>query len=381
MSKVGLATVLEVSPATLVRALTHLNPMISALIVGEHGIGKSDIVRQVAENLRQKYPEHKWPLFDRRLAQMTEGDIIGVPHVKFMDDNGVTAFLPVDWVKTACEEPCVVLLDELNRAELQITNSAFSLVGARELNGMVLHPMTRVISAINPPSHYQVNEIDKALLDRFVTFFLKSETADWLAWARTVDLDEALIDFIEENPTYLTHDISETGDLEVGPTPRSWHKLNDQLVFAGMPPVDVQGRAIPDLFAVYCNGLIGQAASIQFMKWLKNRESHLTVENVLDDWGKGDKIRKLCARLRHEELLTCVSRLGEHSKKNTWTEEQAERLVDWGTTMLSGEDRVLLFSAVTRSNNIENIMKIHNTALTDQVVDRCNEAKVFGESR
>lgn len=376
----GINTNFEVSPTTLVRALTHLNPMVSALIVGDHGIGKSDIVRQVAENLRIKHPEHNWPLFDRRLAQMTEGDMVGVPHVKFMDEHGVTAFLPVDWVKQACDEPCVVLLDELNRAEPQITNSAFQFVGAREMNGMKLHPLTRVISAINPPTHYQVNEIDKALLDRFVTFFLKSEVADWLAWARSSDLDETLIDFIQENPTYLTHDISKTGDLEVGPTPRSWHKLNDQLVHAEISPSDVQGRAAPDLFAVYCHGLVGTAASIQFLKWLRDRETHLTVEDVLDNWGE-KRVKKLCRRLRHEELLSCVARIGEHSKKNSWTEEQSKRLVDWALDTLSGEDRVLLFSSVTKSGNIENIMKIHNTKLTDQVVDRCNEAKAFGDKR
>ncbi|MHA2020071.1 MAG: AAA family ATPase, partial [Candidatus Thorarchaeota archaeon] len=72
----------------LIAVLKALPPNMSALVEGPHGVGKSHIARQVAEHFG-------FPLIDRRLSQMTEGDMIGLPKVS--DD--VTRFLPVDWFK------------------------------------------------------------------------------------------------------------------------------------------------------------------------------------------------------------------------------------------------------------------------------------------
>ena len=74
------------------------------LIRGRHGIGKSTIVYQYAE-------DRDLPVVERRASQMTEGDLLGLPKV----EGNVTTWLPPEWLATACNEAVVLFLDEVDR--------------------------------------------------------------------------------------------------------------------------------------------------------------------------------------------------------------------------------------------------------------------------
>ena len=141
---------------TFSSTIRHLPANVSVLIRGPHGIGKSHLAERAADDIGL-------PLIDRRLSQMSEGDLVGLPELV----DGVTRFCPPDWYARACREPVILLLDEINRATPELQQGAFQIVLARELNGHKLHPETRVIAAINASAEYQVNEMDPALLDRF----------------------------------------------------------------------------------------------------------------------------------------------------------------------------------------------------------------------
>ena len=90
---------------TFINVAAKLPVETSVLLRGNHGIGKSQVVRQVARGFGL-------PVIDRRLSQMSEGDMIGLPST----DGEVTRFNPPDWFKTACTKPMCLFLDELNRA-------------------------------------------------------------------------------------------------------------------------------------------------------------------------------------------------------------------------------------------------------------------------
>ncbi len=66
------------------------------LLRGRHGVGKSQIVYQVADGLNL-------PVIERRASQMTEGDLVGLPSI----DGDSTTFNPPDWFKYCCDNPCV----------------------------------------------------------------------------------------------------------------------------------------------------------------------------------------------------------------------------------------------------------------------------------
>jgi MoxR-like ATPase len=156
---------------------------VSVLLRGNHGIGKSQVIKQLGRRIKDVLKMPSFETIDRRLSQMTEGDMIGLPST----DGETTRFNPPDWYKRACTMPVLLFLDELNRATPEVMQAAFQIVLDRELNGWKLHPETRVYAAVNDSASYNVNEIDPALLDRFWCIDLSPTHADWLDWARSKD--------------------------------------------------------------------------------------------------------------------------------------------------------------------------------------------------
>ena len=244
---------------TFVQVVTALPNDISVLAKGPTGIGKSHIFHQIGNNLDM-------PVIDRRLSQMTEGDIIGLPELV----DGVTRFAPCDWFVRACKEPVILFFDELNRATLEVQQCAFQIVLDRELNGHKLHKGTRVYAAINEGSEYQVLDMDPALLRRFWTMKLEPTTEDWLAWAKTTnDIPKVASEFIKKFPSHLRH----TGQLEPGkvyPNPASWHRMLVSLTHAGMNPDEIAGKSLPELFYPMCTGFIGSESSVSFTDYVQN---------------------------------------------------------------------------------------------------------------
>jgi hypothetical protein len=76
---------------TVLSVVPQLPAAISVLFRGNHGIGKSQVVAQLRNLIKESDPNlGDFPLIDRRLSQLTEGDIIGLPST----DGEVTRFNP-----------------------------------------------------------------------------------------------------------------------------------------------------------------------------------------------------------------------------------------------------------------------------------------------
>ena len=199
----------------------------SVLLEGLHGIGKSEIVKQYC--IENGY--HYTALF---LSHQEVGDLIGIPVTEMINGENVTLWSKPVWLQRMTEvaskgKHCVLLLDELNRAQTDVLNSALQLVLERQIHEHSLPTVdgikTQVIACINPTSEgdYQVQEIDPALLDRFLKLEVEVDTEGWLNWARENNVNKIVRDFILNNPTKL-HFIPEDQN-DIGPTPRSWAKL------------------------------------------------------------------------------------------------------------------------------------------------------------
>ena len=306
---------------TFISAASVLPADISILAKGPTGIGKSHIFHSLGKKLGLE-------IIDRRLSQMTEGDIIGLPELV----DGVTRFAPVDWFIRACKQPVVLFFDELNRATLEVQQCAFQIVLDRELNGHKLHPGTRVYAAINEGSEYQVLDMDPALLRRFWTVSLEPTTDDWLAWAaQRSDIPGVVAEFIMTHPNFLRH----TGELEPGnvyPNPASWHRLCQSLNHANLNPDDFAGEnSMPDLIYPLCQGFIGEKATIKFISFLQEYAKSFSAQDVADRYPeisqeidkhlnedkKNDLIDKIMFYIsaNHEEMtLTQVENIAAYVK-------------------------------------------------------------------
>ena len=296
---------------TFIKVVTSLPSDISVLAKGPTGIGKSHIFHSIGKTL-------DLPVIDRRLSQMTEGDIIGLPELI----DGVTRFAPVDWLVNACKNPVVLFFDELNRATLEVQQCAFQIVLDRELNGHKLHPETRVYAAINEGSEYQVLDMDPALLRRFWTMALEPTVEDWLMWAsQRNDISKIMQAFVKNYPNFLRH----TGELEPGkvyPNPASWHRLSTSLSYSNMNPDDYVNKNLPEIFYPMCKGFIGDEASIKFVDFIREYELKFSADDVLNHWAekeidilalnedkKNDLIEQIMTHLRDENNELTMSQI------------------------------------------------------------------------
>jgi len=213
---------------------------------------------------------------------MTEGDLLGLPKLK----KSVTSWCPPEWLATACNEPVVLFLDEVDRATLEVRQGIFELCDSRKIAGNALHPDTLIFACVNGGEHgsqYQVGEMDPAELDRYTVFDVEPTVEDWLNWAKG-NISQEIWDFINHNHGHLEH----KGDYEpnkVYPSRRSWERLSQTL--SGM------GDEIESSSVTYqiSQAFIGFEGAVAFNNFLKDYDRQVSIEDLLDD-GKFDLIKK-----------------------------------------------------------------------------------------
>ena len=333
---------------TFVSICPKLPSDIAVLVRGPHGIGKSQLFRQIAKQLGFSEAD----FIDRRLSQMTEGDLLGLPELV----DGVTRFAPPDWYMSACKQPKIILLDEFNRATPEVMQCGFQIVLDHELNGWKLHPQTRVFAAVNASAEYTVNEMDPALLDRFWTIDLEPSVEDWLAWAKTADIDDVIIDFIRQQPRHLRHN----GQIEPGkvyPSQRSWERLDRTLKHAGMAPSEIAGQKPgPDGFYALSMGFVGFEAASALVEFVSNHDAQVSAEDILNGWKKN---RERVLKMSADKQNAVLEKLIDHAEKNTWTGDQADN-VSALVKELGGEMLVSFINKLMGTKRIDNLRAVHS---------------------
>ena len=244
------------------------------MLVGKHGIGKSEILTSYFNSKGMKVVT----LF---LGQMADpGDIIGIPSKVEKQDAGGKAtsrtdFTPPYWFPQD-GQPIVLFLDELNRARPEILQTVMDLTLNRKLAGKALPEGSHVISAVNDGDEYQLTDLDPALVSRFNIYEFKPTVEEWLNWAVSQKLDERVINFIQNNPTWLDGDTKEYRGLEKSADRRAWKHVSDVML-----KVD----DIKDIHKRIIAGIVGAGAAAAFIQSAQQRHA-ITGKDLLLKYDK-----------------------------------------------------------------------------------------------
>lgn len=226
------------------------------MLVGKHGIGKSEI-------LTKYYRTQGLKVVTLFLGQMSDpGDLIGLPYKN--EETSKTEFMPPYWFPTD-GEPVVLFLDELNRARPEILQTIMDLTLNRQLAGRLLPEGSRIISAVNDGEEYQLTDLDPALVSRFNVYEFRPTVPEWLLWASTHGVDERIIAFIQENPKMLDESTDNRLDqgLEKSPDRRAWTKVST---------IIHSERSLHAIHKKVVSGIVGmQAATAFFNSISENR--------------------------------------------------------------------------------------------------------------
>ena len=331
---------------TFISVVPHVTAVRKPVLVrGRHGVGKSQVVYQLASTIGL-------PVVERRASQMTEGDLLGLPST----DGQVTSWNPPEWYKTACDTAVVLFLDEVDRATPEVRQGIFELTDSRKLAGFALHPETLIFAAVNGGEHgeqYQVGEMDPAELDRWTVFDVEPTVEDWLGWAKD-NIHEVVWDFINQNHQHLEH----SDDFEpnkVYPSRRSWDRLSECLSGAGLFE---EGS---DIGVVYnlTNAFVGFEAAVSFRDFVETYERQVTVEDIIDA-GKIGKTESFGIN-DHSALVEKMEAKSVFDQ--VLGESQTQNLADYFLTLPS--EVAMKLWTVLGQGDIENTVALHQATGTD----------------
>ena len=131
---------------------------LNTLLVGSHGVGKTLLTLEEAENMGLTMKYYSSATLD------PWSDLVGIPVP--VDTNGskqLRFIRPAD-----VEDAEILFFDELNRAHPKTINAILEAIQFHSINGVPLPRLKMVWAAINPPDDiYSVNELDPVVIDRF----------------------------------------------------------------------------------------------------------------------------------------------------------------------------------------------------------------------
>jgi hypothetical protein len=292
------------------KILAEKEVQIAPLFVGPMGIGKSDIVKQVTNELGLGF-------IDLRLAQMEPGDLIGIPY----RDGDRTCWAKPEWFPKDGTKG-ILHLDECNRAPNDVRQAVFQLIWDRKLHRFTLPDGWLIVSSINPSSNgeYQVEELDRAFLRRFCVLLLNPTVDSWMGWAnREGKIANDITGFIGTHKDMLFE--PETFELPVKRNPAGWSEVNKCRNKQALPQ---------DLEFEIISGFVGKEAATAFIKYLDaNYERPVNGEEVLNNY-KDVREKILKQRKKSDEMYVTIKQIigiSEAAKK--LTKKQMENLVSF----------------------------------------------------
>ncbi len=270
------------TPSEAISAINTLWPLrLSVMLWGRSGVGKSQIVAQLA---RRREAE----LRDVRLSQKTASDIGGLPALDHQ--NKQTTFYLPDFLPRE-DRPGILFLDELPGAEEQTRIAAYGLILERRVANLTLGDQWRIIAAGNRPEDGAIScDLGTAMNDRLVHLVIEPTAQDWLAWAMGNGVAPEVMAFIQVRPDLLTGTAEMLrADHAITPSPRSWERVSE--VWKNC--IGKREREI-----LIC-GLIGDSTAHEF----------LTIADELKHLASVEKIISMPRRQLHKVIPSTINGL------------------------------------------------------------------------
>ncbi len=176
------------------------------MLEGPTGIGKSQIVGEFTR-------ASGLGLVVLDLSLLEPPDLVGLPVIS----NGRTHYASPSELPTSGHG--VLMLEELNRAEVPVMQPALQLLSARRLHAYELPPGWICVAAVNPEDgDYQVNRLDPALRSRFLQLSVCADRDAWLGWATHTNVHPVIARVVRDHDDAFAH-----------ASPRSWTYASDVL--------------------------------------------------------------------------------------------------------------------------------------------------------
>jgi len=256
-------------PSKLFEALQALiRERVPLHLWGPCGVGKSQIVYQVADDLGYDF-------LDVRAGLLDPVDLRGLPRI--VGDQ--TEWVPPKFLPTSGKG--ILFLDELTSAPQMTQAGCYQLVLDRKLGEYVLPDGWVVVAAGNPASERGVHfSMPRPLRNRFVHLDLEPDLDDWCKWAIKAGVRPEIIAFLRFKPELLlAADV--TSDANAWPTPRSWEMASNVLSGIANRQKTAFLSGASDFEAQLLDGTVGPAATSELVAFLRLFRQLPSIDEIL----------------------------------------------------------------------------------------------------
>lgn len=286
-----LGTAAPIGPAVIELLTLAYRADIPALLIGPHGLGKSEIAAAAAEALGID-------CISRDLSLMEPPDLVGLPKIIEKNGSPATAFLPPEFLPRETGRGGFLLIEEINRAPRYMQACCLELLTRRALNSYVLPKGWTPICCINPKDDgYVVDLLDAALMSRFMQLPVCANINSWAIWADANGIHPKVVEYVTSVPNSLD-------EQQGGSNPRSWTYASRTLQAAG---AELLERS-PDTIVTALNGLIGPVHTTALLRLIYGTEVALKPADLLRDWPAARATMKRWLRQGRLDLLATSMR-------------------------------------------------------------------------
>lgn len=247
---------------------------------GPPGIGKSDIVHQIGEQLNAL-------VIDVRLSLWEPTDVKGIPYFNAELNKMVWAppvELPDEELASQYKH-IVLFLDEMNSAAPAVQAAAYQLILNRKVGTYRLPDNVMIVAAGNREADKGVTyRMPAPLANRFIHLELKHSFDDWFAWAVDNRIHKDVVGYLNFAKKDL-YDFDPKSPSRSFATPRSWSFVSELL------EDNLDESTLTDLVA----GAVGEGLAVKFMAHRKVASSMPDPTEILAGKVKEMKTREISA--------------------------------------------------------------------------------------
>ena len=307
------------------------NLALTPLVSGKHGIGKSAMIKSIADDLGGV-------CITVEGGTLKEGEITGLPY-QYKDENGKTKFrfLPyyaidriqseekrlfeaagrtvsmdsalsgdenlyamndlsaaekIKALKSGKVKIVIIFIDEINRTENTVYKELMNILLTRSVTGYEFPWWVLFVGAMNPSTQnsiYATNEMDPAQLDRFIKIKVGENPKEWLRYGKATGISEDIIRFIQDNPKMLSEQSKELEDEEKPtPSPRGWDMVDTLLKSADVGSVffteeENDPKIIEEDLKELVSDKLGPTVATMFFASLVKKQKALNPEDIFAD--------------------------------------------------------------------------------------------------
>lgn len=247
------------------------------LIIGSGGLGKSAIVKQIAD-------EYNLELIDIRLSQVTRMDLLGFPK----DVDGKMEYLPLSTFPLE-DDPLpngkdgfILFFDELLQADKYVQGAFFKICLDRMVGKYNLHPNVRIIAATNGVLNSSAdNKMIAPLKSRFIHVNMEANVNEFQDYVEEQVMlgnwNPLILGFIKFRPEHINNfDPNTINDVVTYSCPRTLEYLNKN--------IQVGLLQLPEeTYEPMVTGIIGESAGNDFNAYVGIYKQLPDIKDIIAD--------------------------------------------------------------------------------------------------